>query len=109
MIYQLFGVIDSPFPKFRSLSEGGLTDLISRSIILAMTIGGLFVLFNLVLAGYNFLQGQPDSMAKATTRIYLSILGLIIISASLLFTTIISWFIFGDPFFILNPVIPTPL
>lgn len=108
MMLQLFGAIEFPFNNFRSLENGGLTDLISRSIILAMTVGGLFVLANMILAGYSFLQGQPDSMAKATTRIYLSILGLIIISASLLGTTIVSWFLFGDPTFILNPKIPTP-
>lgn len=108
MFFSLFGTVDAPFTSFVSLEDGGLTNFISRSIILAMTVGGLFVMINLILAGYSFLQDKPDSMAQATTRIYLSIIGLVIIAAALLFTSIVSWFIFGDPFFIINPVIPSP-
>ena len=103
------GVISPPkFTNFLDLKAGGLTGLISRVIALLLVIGGLFVLINLIIAGYLYIQGGPQNMTNAWNKIWQSLLGIIIISAALLLTAIISWFVFGDPTFILTPTIPTP-
>lgn len=105
----LFGSITNPIPSLGNL-QGGLTSLISRVILLLFTIAGLYVMLNFILAGYKFLtaSGNAQKVGEAWAQIWQSILGLVIIAASLLLITVISWILFQDPTFILNPKIYGP-
>jgi len=103
------GVIPTPpIIGFLNLNAGGPGAFISRIIGLFLIIGGLFVLFNIIIAGYLYVQGGSQNLSAAWNKIWQSLLGIIVMSAAVLITGIISWFVFGNPAYLLNPVIPTP-
>ena len=112
----IFGNIDPPpatgFIPLEGTggTPGGLVRFISRIVQLFFVGSGLFVFFNIIFAGYKYLtaDGNPQNLQQANAKIYQSFIGAIIIASSLLITTIISWIIFGEPGFILNPTIATP-
>lgn len=108
-LFQIFGPITKP-PSvgYSDLSQGGLTRFISRIIVIFYILAGLYVLFNLIMAGYLYVQGGQQNTAAAWAKIWQSLMGLIIVAAAVLLTAVVSWFVFGDPRFILSPDIPTP-
>lgn len=87
----------------------GLIIFISNLIRLATIIAGIWVLFNFVTAGYTYItsQGEAKAADQVKNQITSSVLGLIIIVAAYTVIAIISFLLFGDAGFILNPSIPT--
>lgn len=106
---QIFGTIEPP-DFIDDPTTAGLITFISNLVIFLITIAGLYVFFNLILAGYQFISGGGDAKAisSAWSKIYQSIIGLAIVAASLLITAVVSLVIFGDATFILNPTIYGP-
>jgi hypothetical protein len=106
---QLFGTIQAP-GWISNPQASGLITLISNIVKLLLSFGGLYVFFNIIMAGYQFISGGGDSKAisSAWAKIYQSLMGLAIIAASLLITSVASLIIFGDSTFILNPRIYGP-
>jgi hypothetical protein len=99
-----FGNITNPFTtlapnvaQYNTTTGGGLVYLISNLYKLFIVLAGIYLLFNLVLAGYAFMgaAGDPKLMQKAQERIWKSVLGLLIIASSLVFAAIIGYVIFG--------------
>lgn len=76
-----------------------LTPFISNLLIFAISIGGIYTLINIVIAGYKFITAGGDAQAitSAWSQIYQSIIGLAIIAGALAITAIISLIIFKDP------------
>ena len=102
----IFGPIDTPpASNFATLENNGLTLFITRLVQLFFVLSGLYIMINIILAGYKYLtaDGNAQALQQANAQIYNSFIGGIIIASSLLITAIISWIIFGDPTFILNP------
>jgi len=94
--------------RFDSQAGGiGLLLFISTLMRLATIIAGVWVLFNILLAGYTYLTSSGDSGAhsKVQNKVTLSIMGLILIVITYTVIGIISFFFFGDASYILNPVI----
>lgn len=111
LVSQIFGpVATPPATGFQLVGNSGLTIFISRIIQLFYVIAGIYVLFQIIMAGYQYISanGDPKAIAGAWVRIWQSFMGLLIVACALLLTSIVSWFIFNDPGFILNPVIFTP-
>ena len=106
---QIFGTIDPP-TWIGNPQASGLITLISNIVRFAISTGGLFVFFNIVLAGYQFISGggDPKAISSAWAKIYQSLIGLVIIAGSLLITAIVSLIIFKDATFIINPEIYGP-
>jgi len=107
----IFGNIATPpISGFQSLTgtSGGLLAFVSRIIIIFYILAGLYVLLNIIIAGYLYIQGGTQNTAAAWAKIWQSLLGLIIVASAILLTAVVSWFIFGDPAFILKPTIITP-
>ncbi len=88
----------------------GLFLFISNAIKLVAIIAGLFSLFNIIFAGFTYITNSGDTNAVETAwkSIYMSLIGLILIVGSFTITAVISWLIFGDAMFILNPTIQGP-
>lgn len=86
--------------------EFGLILFMSRMIRLATIIAGIWVLFNITLAAYIFLTkaGSSDAYSKASSAIYMSVVGLVIIIASYTLTGLVGLIVYGDATYILNPV-----
>lgn len=100
----LTGKIQSPTGSVAT----GLPTLITNLITLAVSVGGILVLVNFILAGYDFLtaSGDPKKVTNAVTRMWQSVLGLIIVVGSLALVSIIGK-IFGINN-ILTPVVSGP-
>ncbi len=104
-----FGTINAP-PGVNKFSGGGLTGIgLFLSLILrTMVVGaGIYALFNLLIAGYQFLGagGDPKAVAAAWARIWQSILGVTITAAAFVIAALIGILLFGDWRFILFPSI----
>jgi hypothetical protein len=92
------------------LTAPGLLLFVSTIIKLLIVIAGLYAFFNIVLAGYGFLNAgdDPKKMTAAWAKIWQSAMGLVVIAGSFILTAIISYLIFGDPSVILKPSIYGP-
>lgn len=106
-----FGVITPPDALNKYGSEpGGAIGALIQNIIWILIIGaGVYALFNLVLAGYSFMSAGDDAkkVSGAWAKIYQTIMGLAFAAGAFVLAAIFGQLIFGDPTFILNPVIPT--
>jgi hypothetical protein len=87
--------------------EIGLVIFASNIIRLIMVIAGIWSLFNLIFAGFKYITAANDVKAVETAwqSIYMSLIGLIIIVSSFTITAIVSYLLFGDPTFVLNPTL----
>jgi len=76
---------------------------------LLITVGGIYALFNFIIAGYSFLSAgdDPKKAAAAWTKIWQSMLGLLFVAAAFVLAALIGILIFGDAKYILSPTIPT--
>ena len=119
VVFGIFGNVENPFrwlaPNVTAYQDehgGGLITIISNLYKFVIIIAGIYVLFNLVLAGYAFIgaAGDPKLMQKAQERIWKSVLGLIIVAGSLILAAIIGYVIFGPANWdiLINPRIFTP-
>lgn len=109
---QVFGNISPPpgVDKFVSKAGGqgaGLFLLISNLFKLAGVIAGIYFLFQIITAGYQYISSSGDSrvVEKAWAQIWQSILGLIIVAGAFLIAATIGR-LFGID--IINPVIYGP-
>src|SRR5258708_24724100 len=88
----------------------GIILFISNLIKLATIIAGIWVLFNFITAGYIYITSGGDSAAnnKVKDQLTSSVLGLIVIVGAYTVIALISYFLFHDPGYILNPSITGP-
>ena len=80
--------------------------LLFNSILrIIFIIAGIWALFNIIIAGISFISagGDAKKVAQAWSRIWQSLLGLVIIVSSFLLAAIIGILLFKDPAAILNP------
>lgn len=84
---------------------------ISNIIKIATAAAGVYVIYNLAIAGYDFLTagGKADAYQKARDRLVMSAIGLLLIVLAYLITALLSLLIFGDAGFILNPTLSNSL
>lgn len=110
--FQVFGNIQPPdaLDRFGGYQEGPgkLLQLIMTLIIMA---GGIYALFNFLLAGYGFLGAgdNPKNVEAAWAKIYQTIIGLVFLVGAFLIAAIIGILVYGDPGALLNPSIPTQI
>lgn len=113
-----FGKIENPLTKINPNSpyvgmeaeQSGLIVFISNILQLLAVAAGLFAFFNLIIAGFTYISAGSDSKktSEAWSRIYMSLIGLLLIVGSYAIAAIIGVVFFGDPGFILNPKIYGP-
>lgn len=112
----LWGPVAAPpgVDKFNAAVGAGNIGIVlfaSNMIKLVTVIAGIWALFNLIMAGFKYITASNDVKAVETAwqSIYMSLIGLIIIVSSFTITAVISYVLFGDATFILNPkLIPAP-
>ena len=115
-LYSIFGNIKNPlgntFTEAGDYSsvQGGLGLLITNLIKLTTIGAGIWFLINVITAGVMYIgsNGEAERITIAWAKIWQSLIGLLIIVASLTLTAIISKVFFGDYSTILNPVIYGP-
>lgn len=106
-------VVKTPgLDRFDTAAGGiGIMLFVSTLIQVATIVAGIWVLFNLIFAGYTYLTSSGDSSAHGKVRdsISMSIIGLIIIVIAYSVIGIIGLLFFGDAGFIINPQVTGPL
>jgi len=88
----------------------GLIKFLSNILRLLTVIAGLYGMFNLIMAGYGFINssGEPEKIKQANDKIFMSLLGLVIIAASYVIAAIIGWLLFGSATAIISPNVYGP-
>lgn len=88
----------------------GLLVFISNLLKIGTVIAGIWVLFNVVMAGWMYITSSGDSNVhgKVRDQITNSVLGLIVIVSSYTIAALIGLIFFGRADYFLNPTIPTP-
>lgn len=96
--------------KYDTTSPQGLFTFLG--IIIKVLIGGagLFVLFNLIIAGYGFISagGNSEAVGSAWAKIWQSLLGLVIVAGSIVIAGVVGLVIFKDPTALLVPKLYGP-
>lgn len=107
-----FGTVSPPpgIDKYKGLTEGGLVDFLSVILKFLVIAASLYALFNLIFAGYQFISAGGDQKAveAAWSKIWQSLLGLLIVAGAFVLAALFGWLIFGDPSAILVPKIFGP-
>lgn len=110
-----FGQTFSPPPGISDYTAGSgevnnLIFFLSNILRLVIYAAGLFALINLLVSGIQYLgsSGNPEMIKQASTRIWMSLLGLVIIAGSLILAAIIGLVFFNDASLIIKPIIPGP-
>lgn len=105
-----FGTINNPLPSSYGEVNTGLPSFVSNLLTVIYVAGGLFVLFNLIFAGFTYMSaaGDKGKLEKALSSINMSVLGLLVMVAAGVLTGIISFLLFNDATFILKPTIEGP-
>jgi hypothetical protein len=102
----VWGVVNTPqgVNEYGVFSSGGLGDFIANIIKLLIIIGGIYAVFNFILAGYAFMSagGDAKKVADAWGKIYQSIIGLIFVTGAFVIGAIVSNIFFGDTGAIFN-------
>lgn len=112
----LFGTINNPLTEINDkspyvgLKDGGMLLFISN-VVKTITIGaGLFAFINLIMAGFAYIGAGSDSKktAEAWAKIYMSLIGLVVIVSSYVIAALAGQLLYGDPNAILSPKIYGP-
>ena len=104
---QLKGALN---PNGYATDPSGLIMLISNLVKFFIVLGGLFTFVNFLLAGFQYitLGDKPDELSRIHAKLYMSIIGLVVMVGAVVLTGVISYLLYGDPSFILNPTFYGP-
>lgn len=91
---QIFGTITNP-TKYTSEKGSGIFTLLNNIFKLAGVIAGIFLIFQLITAGYGYLSsnGDPKKTEAAWSKITQSLIGLIIVASSFVIASIVGSFL----------------
>ena len=114
----IFGTIQAPEGvvqyNVEAAKTGGSIGVIifaSRALQLVTIGAGIWVLFNIIMAGLQLVSagGKADAYSKAIDKITMSVVGIGIIVASYTVAALIGLLLYGDATYILNPKISGPI
>lgn len=88
----------------------GLISLLNAVLRIIFAVAGIWAFFNIIIAGFSFINagGDPKKVTAAWTRIWQSLLGLLIIVTSFILAAILGILFFQDATAILNPKFKPP-
>jgi type IV secretory pathway VirB2 component (pilin) len=102
----LFGSINNP-TKYASTNGSGLFIFLGNILKLIGTIAGILMVIQIITAGFDYISanGDPKKTEAAWTKIWQSLLGLIIIASAFIIASVVTRL---TGIQILNPVIYAP-
>lgn len=92
------------------LEAGGLIKLFNNILRVAIYASLVFAAINFLIAGIQYIgsSGNPETIKQASSKIWMSLLGLVVAASSLVIAGILGLILFGNPSAIINPVIYGP-
>jgi len=101
-----FGTLDPP-PGVKEYGSdpSGLIFFLNNILKIAIVAGAIFSLINIIVAGIQYIgsSGKPETIKQASSRIWISLLGLVIIAGSISLAALIGLIFFGEASAILIP------
>jgi len=111
-VSDIVGSIESPLSNtgYGSIQSGAVGMFITNIIRLVFVAAGVYALINFIVAGFKYMTAAGDSkkLSEAWSKIWQSLLGLVIIVGSFAIASLFGYLLFGDAGFILNPTIYGP-
>ncbi len=113
----IVGNIQPPPGVEQQIADSGLAPndvallfFFNKILVIVTVVMGMWVLFNLVLAGVSYITSSGDAKAhtQVRDRLTMSVLGIVLIISAYTLTAVVSYVIFGDPNYALNPTITGP-
>ena len=106
---QVFGTVKEPSTNLGSDAGTAIGKVIQFAIWFLIIGAALYALFNLVLAGYDFMSASddPKKVAGAWAKIWQTLIGLTFAAGAFVLAAIFGQLLFGSPTFILQPTLPT--
>lgn len=120
MIATIFQLITNPISpppgiskwidKFGEGDVPGLIPFFNALLQLIIVLAGIFSFLNIIIAGYQFMSagGDPKKIGEATSKIWQSLMGLLLVAGSFVLAVIFGYLIFGDATAIISPKIYGP-
>ncbi len=108
----IFGKVTNPLKlvsggnaAYGDLEENGLINFISNVLKAVTVVAGLWVFINIIIAGFTYISANQDQnkIQAAWQRIYMSLIGIIIIVGAYTLTAVISILLYGNASTILSP------
>ncbi len=106
----IIGEVKNPVMPSGYQGLEGLSLFISNAIKLLAVVAGIWALVNFVLAGLQFIssQGDPKGVSQAWSKIWMALIGLLVIATAFALTGLLSYLLFGDVNFLLTPKVYGP-
>jgi hypothetical protein len=105
------GTVTAPaqIAKFGSNPGTAIGNLLQLVLTVLIVGGGVYALFNFVLAGYAFMAAgdNPKGVESAWAKIYQTIIGLVFLVGAFLMAGVVGLLVYGNATALLNPVLPT--
>jgi hypothetical protein len=85
------GKVPNPLPQYPSLQGEGLFLFLGNIFKLVGTIAGLFMIFQIIMGGYGYISanGDPKATALAWTKIWQSLMGIVIIASAFVLAAVV--------------------
>ena len=90
----VIGGITNPLPKYASTNGEGLFKFLGNVLKFVGTIGGVYMIIQLILAGFAYINsaGDPKAASAAWAQIWQSILGMVIIASAFVIASVVERF-----------------
>lgn len=110
MDQQIIGSIENPLAGSGYESLGGVGLFITNILRVFFVVAGVTALFNFIVAGYSYMNAAGDSkkLSAAWSKIWLSLVGLVIIVGSFALSALLGQLLFGNPLYFLAPEVVGP-
>ena len=106
----IVGQVQNPLAGTSYAGLTGVGLFISNVLRLFFVVAGIYALFNFIIAGYSYMNAAGDAkkLGEAWNKIWLSLIGLVIIVGSFALASLAGYLIFNDPMYILKPKVYGP-
>lgn len=112
-LIKFFGQDTADLPQAVSAygsEPGALINLFNNILKISIFVSLLFAIINFLISGIQYIgsSGNPELLKQASSRIWISLLGLVVAVGSLIIAGLLGLLFFGSATAIINPVIYGP-
>jgi len=92
---QIVGSISNPLPNYNSTKGEGLFLFLGNVLKLCGTIGGIYMIIQLIIAGFGYISASGDTKKTEASwaQIWQSIVGMVIIASAFVIASVVERFV----------------